>query len=692
MFKIITILLLLILELFAIPSWFEVREYTSKEGKYYGYGEGLNEKTARANALREISEQIHSNVESTISIQTNETTEYLSQDIDSKTFISSKQTLKHSKILKLKKEKNRVFVLMEHDYTTPFWFSSRSFEAPLFSVIGYGVGKSMQEATMDARSDISAQFSVNVSSSTYISSSYTKDESITDVKNKILSSTSSVIKESKIIKSEKVSKNYFVALIHKKVPQLQCVKQQNPFLKEIELIRQANTQTPCEYDYSLVRITSSWYLYADGFTQKLNYAQFDSFFSSINSQKLQISSEYSSYQADDVFKLEVKSKEDGFLSILVVYENGKVGVLLENRAIKKESLELFPKADDNFDMVAGLNEDNSATKDLYFAFVTPTRINLAEFETVSGSLLGEKEYRFNQVISLCSKYNFASTLIRTTPKNRVKRFEGIKQIEDTSFSWFFTDQLQSAIEDLPFKEKNPKKWAFIVSIEDYEFSDKIEYAQNSGNLFKLLAQRKLLVSDNQITFLEGKNATSENLSKKLKELASKVKKDDIVYFYFVGQGLPVPSQNNEPYLLAYDKSVASISKTPELKLANVYKTLASSKASQVTILLDTTFSGATDGVSIFKGVAAPKLKPKRVGFDKERMSVIVAGKDTQFTNKYSEKKHRMFTYFLIDGIVNQNIQEMKPLFEYVKTKVNKKSFELGDEFIQTPIIQGNSSF
>ena len=424
MFKKSLLLFFLVSQLFAAPSWFDAREYSSKEGKYYGYGEGSNEKIARASALREISEQIHSNVTSTISINTKETTEYLSQSIDSKTFISSKQTLNNSKILKMKKDDNHVYVLMEYDYNTPFWYSSRSFEAPLFSIIGYGSGLSMKEAAKDARGDISAQFSVNISSSNKIAASTSKESFLPDIESKESSTTASIIKNSQIIKSEKVGKRYFVALIHKKVPKLKCVEKQNPFLENISLIKKANSLTRCNYDYSLVHINSSWYLYSDGFTQKLNYSQFDSFFSSTSSNSLQISSKYSSYQAGDVFKLEIESKEDGFLSLLVVYENGKVGILAKNRVIKKNTIAYFPKEESSFDMVAGLNEDNSATKDLYFAFVTPHRINLAEFEPVSNRLLGENEYRFNKVLNLCSKYDFASTLIRTTPKNRVKRFDG----------------------------------------------------------------------------------------------------------------------------------------------------------------------------------------------------------------------------------------------------------------------------
>jgi len=689
MLKKIIILLLITIQLYAVPSWFNTRKTSNEDTIYYGYGVANSEKSARANALREIAEQISSSVSSHISMTEYVTNEYISQNLDSSTFVSSKQTLNDTKVIRSEKEGGKFYVLMKHIYTMPFWYETRSFEAPLFSIIGYGIGSNMKEALINARGDISAQISSNITSSTTISTTQVNEKMKEEFKENISFSTSLIMKESKVIKSEKVGKHYFVALVHRKVPKLKCVQHQNKFLRNIELIKKANRLTPCPYSYELVRMNSKWHLYSDGFMQELSYSQFDSFFTSISTATLKISSEYSSYQLDDVFRLEVESKKGGYLSIIAVYENGKVGVMLENRKISKNKLHYFPSKEDNIDLVAGLNEENRATKDLYFAFVTPERINLAKFETISDHLLGEKEYRFNQVINLCKNHDFATTLIRTTPKKRVKRFLDIKSVEESSFSWFFRDELESALDDLEYKEKDSRKWAFIISLEDYEFSDTIKYATNSAKIFKLMASKKLAISDEQIFFLKDSEATAVNIAQKLKELVARVKDGDSIYFYFVGQGLPVPKENNEPYLLVYDKSVANVSQDKNLKLQNIYKELASSKAGKVFVFLDTTFSGATDGVSVFKGVAAPKLRPKKIKFPKKKMSILLAGRDTQFSNMYKQKHHRLFSYFLIDGIVNQNIQEIGYLYKYIEKNVNEISFELGDDYIQTPLLEGN---
>jgi len=306
-----------------------------------------------------------------------------------------------------------ILLITSQLFAAPEWFENRTVEAPLFSTIGYGVGQSMKEAKLEARVDISAQISSNISSSTSIITSQKNSKVSIEAEDKTLSTSQTVLKNSKILKSQRVDNRYFVAIAHQKIPTLPCITKQNPFLSNIDLIQEANKITPCLYEYGLQRINNQWHIYSSSFTQELNYFEFDSFFTSMYSSSLKISSKKSAYRADDIFTLEVQSINDGYLTIIAVYENGKVGVMLRNTPIRKNSIVKFPNKEDGFELVAGLNEKNQATKDLYFAFVTKESINLANFETISDKLLNEKEYRFNKVIKLCDKYNFSTILIRT---------------------------------------------------------------------------------------------------------------------------------------------------------------------------------------------------------------------------------------------------------------------------------------
>ncbi|MFA0349829.1 caspase family protein, partial [Vibrio sp. 10N.222.55.C6] len=100
------------------------------------------------------------------------------------------------------------------------------------------------------------------------------------------------------------------------------------------------------------------------------------------------------------------------------------------------------------------------------------------------------------------------------------------------------------------------------------------------------------------------------------------------------------------------------------KLDNLYKTLSSSKAGKIVVMVDSCFSGATDGVSVIKGVAASRLAPKKVSIDPERMVVITAGRDKEYSNMYQEKGHRLFSYYLMKSMIEGN-KDVNTLYQDV---------------------------
>ena len=236
---------------------------------------------------------------------------------------------------------------------------------------------------------------------------------------------------------------------------------------------------------------------------------------------------------------------------------------------------------------------------------------------------------------------------------------------------------------------NPKHWAFIVAIEDYESTDPVMYSKNSGEMFKLLAQKRLRVGERRTYTLINEKATTGRIVDSLEQLVANVSEGDTIFFYYSGHGVPMPEENNEPYILPVDKVPTNLSTTPALKLSNIYKKLANSKATKIIAFVDSCFSGATDKVSVFKGAAATRLVAKRVKVDENKMSVMTAGKDKQFSNMYKVKGHRLFSYFLIKGVMQENLRDMSTLFRYVKERVKSVSFDIGDAFIQTPTLRGN---
>ena len=236
-----------------------------------------------------------------------------------------------------------------------------------------------------------------------------------------------------------------------------------------------------------------------------------------------------------------------------------------------------------------------------------------------------------------------------------------------------------------------KRWAFIIAVEEYENTDEVIYSQNSGEMFEFLAHKQLGVSQRNTYSLINEKATTARIIDKLEQLVENVKEGDTIFFYYSGHGVPVPAENNEPYILPIDKSINNLSKTKALKLSNIYKKLASSKATKVIAFVDSCFSGATDKISIFKGVAAPRLIAKNVQVDKSKMVVITAGSDKQFSNMYKKEKQRLFSYFLMNGIAEKGYRDLDKLFDYVKQNVSTTSSDFGELYKQIPTKRGISN-
>ncbi|MDY0121174.1 MAG: peptidase C14, partial [Sulfurimonas sp.] len=90
-----------------------------------------------------------------------------------------------------------------------------------------------------------------------------------------------------------------------------------------------------------------------------------------------------------------------------------------------------------------------------------------------------------------------------------------------------------------------------------------------------------------------------------------------------------------------------------------------------------------------KGVAATRIKPKSIEFDKSKMVVLSAGKDTQYSSAYPQKAHRMFSYFLMEELLGGE-RDVQNLYGKVYKKTKETTREnYGDMRLQEPTLDGN---
>jgi hypothetical protein len=73
----------------------------------------------------------------------------------------------------------------------------------------------------------------------------------------------------------------------------------------------------------------------------------------------------------------------------------------------------------------------------------------------------------------------------------------------------------------------------------------------------------------------------------------------------------------------------------------------------------------------------------------EKMALLTAGTDRQFSNALTAKEHRLFSYYLIKALL-KGYDNVGELSTKVQADVTEKSRELGGLNKQTPVMSGNS--
>ncbi len=352
--------------------------------------------------------------------------------------------------------------------------------------------------------------------------------------------------------------------------------------------------------------------------------------------------------------------------------------------------------------IAMLSADNYKSQNISVVVNNGT-LNLPASPLLSSSLalseddysLGTINYSTDPEIAKLQKQKFElQRKAKLKKQSKRKKEELGKQKAALETQIALLEQNSGGVDDIPSLLKKSKKnnvdttkWLFIVGIENYEYTNPVAYSANSAKKFKNVMKKRVGVPEANIRTLINRGATSSKIDFRLKEMLRKVKKGDTIYFYYSGHGIPVPSQNNTPYMLAQDMNPSYLTDS-RFKLQTIYKELSNSKASKVIAFIDSCFSGGTDNQQLIKGVAATRLKPKKVSFDTKKMLVISAGSGTQYSNKYDEKSNRLFSYFLMKGLINNNTDTQR-LYDYVKSNVQEKSYEMGISYEQVPVYNGN---
>jgi hypothetical protein len=238
--------------------------------------------------------------------------------------------------------------------------------------------------------------------------------------------------------------------------------------------------------------------------------------------------------------------------------------------------------------------------------------------------------------------------------------------------------VSSDVDELPaIKVKHNKNaYAIVIGIENYRQKlPKADYAVSDARLVSEYLTRVMgYPEENVVTLANDRAALGDFVKYFEKWLPNNVEKGGTVFIYYSGHGAP-NTKTGDAYLVPYDGDPTFITETG-YPIARLYESLGKLKAKDITVVLDSCFSGA-GGRSVLAKGAKPLVMTINMPTMRKNISVMTASSGEQISSTYDEKDHGLFTYFMLKGIKNEDVIKqdgsikMDDLFGYIKPQVER---------------------
>ena len=235
------------------------------------------------------------------------------------------------------------------------------------------------------------------------------------------------------------------------------------------------------------------------------------------------------------------------------------------------------------------------------------------------------------------------------------------------------DNMKSDIDvDLPTDSViNKYTFALIISNENYQFADKVNYALSDGKSFKNYCRKVLGIPEKNI--MHSSDASYLGMKGQIQIFVDLVKEyadSARVMVYYSGHGIP-SFETQEAFLLPVDGSPENLYGT--IPIADFYQQLSSTNVRTINVFLDCCFSGAGKTGNMLAEARGTVIKPK-ANDPKGNMIVMSACSGDEVAFHYNDQRHGMFTYFLLKRLKDtQGNATLGDIYSYVLKNVNRQA-------------------
>ena len=245
-------------------------------------------------------------------------------------------------------------------------------------------------------------------------------------------------------------------------------------------------------------------------------------------------------------------------------------------------------------------------------------------------------------------------------------------------------ELAQAVAELPAAAPDSRAWLLAIGVEDYMVAPDVPYADNSLELVSAVLAKRFGIPESNRVVLQGEQASGTFIRGNIRNTLGRLGPEDKLYFYYSGHGMP--GRKGDQLYLAPRDIVVSAFEDDDFAFANLLGEIQQARVGQVMAFLDTCFSGKAKADEL----VFPDVAPIMVSAEQEvpeKMTVFYAASGSQFANSYEDKGHRLFSYFLAQGLVD-GLSSVEDLERYVSANVAQQARAKGVIYEQIPFVDG----
>lgn len=253
--------------------------------------------------------------------------------------------------------------------------------------------------------------------------------------------------------------------------------------------------------------------------------------------------------------------------------------------------------------------------------------------------------------------------------------------EETSINYneVITADLNIDIENnIPInKNINKNAIAVVLGIEKYKNVGNVSFASRDASIVKEYFNKALGIPVENIYFKLNGDVTKGEMEKIFGGwIKNRVDANTNVYIYYAGHGAPSTDQN--AYLIPNDGDPNYAEETG-YSLNKMYDQLEKLPTDNITVFLDACFSGQDrEQKLLIKDARGLGIKTKTSSIP-DKLNVFSASSNDQVSSGWPDKKHGLFTYYMLKGIQgnadNNNDKQVsyEELSNYIKLNVERQA-------------------